>query len=84
MGGPRAKPKREAQTARRGESRGPLAVFKTIQTSSDWTRPEVRLQPRWLQPVAAILLYEPMHWIMQMRQFANLKRRAEAAVGSHV
>jgi hypothetical protein len=37
------------------------------------------LEPRWLQPVATILLFEPTHWIMQMRQFENLKRRAEAA-----
>jgi proline iminopeptidase len=34
-------------------------------------------EPRWLQPVATILMYEPMHWIMQKRQFENLKQRAE-------
>jgi proline iminopeptidase len=37
------------------------------------------LEPRWLQPVATVLLLEAAHWIMQMRQFENLKRRAEAA-----
>jgi proline iminopeptidase len=37
------------------------------------------LEPRWLQPAATILLYEWTHWIMQVRQFQNLKRRAEAA-----
>ena len=36
-------------------------------------------EPRWLQPILTVLLYEPTHWIMQMRQFLNLKRRAEAA-----
>lgn len=35
------------------------------------------LEPRWLQPAASFLLLEPSHWIMQMRQFANLKRFAE-------
>ncbi len=35
------------------------------------------LQPRWLQPLVSFLFLEPSHWIMQTRQFANLKRRAE-------
>lgn len=35
------------------------------------------LRPRWLQPILTVLLFEPTHWIMQTRQFANLKRRAE-------
>ncbi len=35
------------------------------------------LRPRWLQPVASFLFLEPAHWIMQMRQFAILKRYAE-------
>ena len=35
------------------------------------------LRPRWLLPVASFFLLEPTHWIMQTRQFANLKRRAE-------
>jgi hypothetical protein len=38
------------------------------------------LRPRWLQTVVSVLLLEPSHWIMQTRQFANLKRLAEAAV----
>jgi proline iminopeptidase len=35
------------------------------------------LQPRWLQPIMSFLFLEPSHWIMQTRQFTNLKRRAE-------
>jgi proline iminopeptidase len=35
------------------------------------------LQPGWLQPILSILVLEPSHWIMQTRQFANIKRRAE-------
>jgi hypothetical protein len=35
------------------------------------------LRPRWLQPVASVLFLEPAHWIMQIRQFENLKRYAE-------
>jgi hypothetical protein len=35
------------------------------------------LRPRWLQPVMSAVLLEPSHWIMQTRQFSNLKRRAE-------
>lgn len=34
------------------------------------------LQPRWLRPFMNLFL-EPAHWMMQLRQFANLKRRAE-------
>jgi hypothetical protein len=34
-------------------------------------------RPRLLQAVAERLFWEPAHWIMQTRQFANLKRRAE-------
>jgi proline iminopeptidase len=37
------------------------------------------LEPRWLQPLASLLLLEPAHWIMQMRQFTKLKRLAEAS-----
>jgi hypothetical protein len=33
--------------------------------------------PRVLQRVADLLFWEPAHWVMQTRQFANLKRRAE-------
>ncbi|MDE3070723.1 MAG: hypothetical protein KGJ43_08350 [Acidobacteriota bacterium] len=35
------------------------------------------LRPRWLFPLLNYLVYEPTHVIMQARQFANLKRRAE-------
>ncbi|MGA6948819.1 MAG: hypothetical protein WBZ00_13820 [Solirubrobacterales bacterium] len=35
------------------------------------------LQPPWLLPIASIIFLEPSHWIMQTRQFANLKHRAE-------
>ena len=35
------------------------------------------LRPRWLQAVASVLFLEPAHWVMQTRQFANLKRLAE-------
>lgn len=37
------------------------------------------LRPRWLQPILSFLFLEPAHWIMQTRQFTNLKRRVEAA-----
>lgn len=35
-------------------------------------------RPKWLQPVLSIALLEPSHWVMQTRQFANLKRRTES------
>jgi proline iminopeptidase len=34
-------------------------------------------RPRWLQSIMDLLFWEPAHWVMQTRQFANLKRRAE-------
>lgn len=37
------------------------------------------LRPRWLQPVFGVGFLEWAHWIMQMRQFSNLKRRCESA-----
>lgn len=36
-------------------------------------------RPRWLQPLMSALFIEPEHWIMQTRQFTNLKRRVEDA-----
>jgi proline iminopeptidase len=33
------------------------------------------LRPRWLQPIASFLFVEAQHWLMQTRQFANLKQR---------
>ncbi len=35
------------------------------------------MQPRWLRPIVSFIFLEPTHWIMQLRQFQNLKRRAE-------
>lgn len=35
------------------------------------------LEPAWLQGPMNVLLLEPSHWVMQTRQFANLKRLAE-------
>lgn len=35
------------------------------------------MEPRWLQAVCRVLLLEPSHWVMQTRQFTNLRRRAE-------
>jgi hypothetical protein len=37
------------------------------------------LRPRWLQPIVSFVFLEPSHWIMQTRQFANIKRRAQLA-----
>jgi hypothetical protein len=34
-------------------------------------------RPRLVQATIAFLFWEPAHWIMQTRQFVNLKRRAE-------
>jgi proline iminopeptidase len=34
-------------------------------------------RPRLLQALADFLFWEPAHWIMQTRQFVNLRRRAE-------
>ena len=34
-------------------------------------------RPRLLQVIADLFFWEPAHWIMQTRQFTNLKRRAE-------
>jgi hypothetical protein len=34
-------------------------------------------RPRLVQAMIAFVFWEPAHWIMQMRQFANLERRAE-------
>ncbi|WP_261382432.1 hypothetical protein [Arthrobacter sp. UKPF54-2] len=35
-------------------------------------------RPKWLQPLLSIVVLEPSHWVMQTRQFANLKRLAES------
>lgn len=36
------------------------------------------LRPSWLRPFVSALILEPSHWVMQTRQFANLRRRAVA------
>jgi proline iminopeptidase len=38
--------------------------------------------PKLPAAIANVLLWEPAHWIMQTRQFANLKQRAERRAGS--
>ncbi len=35
-------------------------------------------QPRLFKAIGDLAFWEPAHWIMQTRQFGNLKRRAEA------
>lgn len=35
------------------------------------------IRPRLVQAIGQLIFWEPAHWIMQTRQFANLKRRAE-------
>lgn len=40
------------------------------------------MRPRWLQPFASFALLEWTHWIMQTKQFAELKRRAERTARS--
>lgn len=42
------------------------------------------MRPQWLQPIMSVLFLEPSHWIMQTRQFANLKRRVEQAALAEV
>ena len=39
------------------------------------------LRPRGLQHLVSVAVLEPAHWVMQTRQFANLKRRAQAPAG---
>ncbi len=39
------------------------------------------MRPRWLQPIMSFAFLEPSHWVMQTRQFTNLKRRVEGEVG---
>jgi proline iminopeptidase len=39
------------------------------------------LRPRWLQPFVSFFVLEPSHWIMQTRQFSNIKRLAEGRAG---
>lgn len=41
-------------------------------------------EPAWLQPILGWLVVEPSHWVMQTKQFAEVKRRAEAAYRSEI
>lgn len=41
------------------------------------------MRPRWLQPFVSFALLEWTHWIMQTKQFAELKRRAERIAHAH-
>jgi hypothetical protein len=38
-------------------------------------------RPRLVQAIQNFIFWEPAHWIMQTRQFANLKRRVEPDAG---
>lgn len=40
------------------------------------------LRPRLPLAIAALVFWDPAHWVMQRRQLANLKRRAEAEASS--
>jgi hypothetical protein len=42
----------------------------------------VTARPRVLQAILAFIFWEPAHWIMQTRQFANLKRHTERALSA--
>jgi len=51
----------------------PLAGDRTrLVVSGYWA-----FRPKWLQGIVGFLFIEPSTWIMQTRQFAGLKRRAE-------
>lgn len=39
------------------------------------------MKPRWAKTFVNILFLEPAHWVMQTRQFTNLKRLVEAGHG---
>jgi hypothetical protein len=46
-------------------------------------------RPRWLQAIVDLFLYPPVHWSMQSRQFANIKRLSErewarSSIGSSI
>ena len=60
--------------------------FKLNALNGDRTRLVVSgywaLRPKWLQPIVSAVVLEPAHWIMQTRQFTNLKRRTEQSAGS--
>ncbi len=39
-------------------------------------------RPAWLYGIVSVVFLDPAHWVMQTRQFANLKRQAEAEAKS--
>ena len=58
----------------------PLAGDRTrLVVSGYWA-----FRPKWLQGIVGFLFIEPSTWIMQTRQFAGLKRRAERAARRRV
>jgi hypothetical protein len=58
----------------------PLAGDRTrLVVSGYWA-----FRPKWLQGIVGFLFLEPSTWIMQTRQFAGLKRRAERAARTGV
>jgi hypothetical protein len=80
-----------ALTGRQYESSGPrpawfldtLWAFQLEELPGGRTRLIVSgytaARPRALAALGAFLFWEPAHWIMQTRQFTNLKQRAEGA-----
>jgi proline iminopeptidase len=62
--------------------------FKLNELNGDRTRLVVSgywaLRPKWLRPIVSVAVLEPSHWIMQTRQFTNLKRRTEQSAGSQL
>lgn len=61
-----------------------LWAFRLDELPGDRTRLVVSgywaFRPKWLQGVLGFLFLEPSTWIMQTRQFAGIKRRAEREV----
>ncbi|MEV6392438.1 hypothetical protein [Nocardia xishanensis] len=55
--------------------------FLLVELPGDRTRLVVSgyqtARPRWLRAVGDFFVYPPVHWVMQTRQFANIKRLAE-------
>lgn len=55
--------------------------FLLEELSADRTRVVVSgyqsMRPRWLERLLDFWVYPPVHWPMQVRQFANLKRNVE-------
>jgi proline iminopeptidase len=65
-----------------------LWAFQLVPLPGDRTRLIVTVYvaataPKVLSAVMNILFWEPTHWVMQTRQLANLKQRAEEAFAEH-